>query len=70
MGKSKYISIMGSIFEWKCPGQDEIVEYYSNKGNNDVTYPICIGKKNVYSVISMEYIPISELPKKKIQKHF
>ena len=54
--KHKYIYIERNISEVYL--DEEILEYYSNIGNNDVPYPIGVGKTNIYSFTFMEYIPI------------
>ncbi len=49
------------IYEFKPSDEDEIIEYYSLVGNNDVPYPVAIGKKNVYFMLEQRYTPIKYL---------
>jgi len=54
----KYVYIGMYIYEFKLAKNDEILKYYSPVGNNDVPYPVAIGKKNVYLLIEDVYIPL------------
>jgi len=56
--KDKYVYIGSEIYEFKP--SDEIIEYYSPVGNNDVPYPVAIGKENVYFMLESDktYVPI------------
>jgi len=54
--KDKYIYIGREIYEFKIG--DEIIEYYSPIGNNDVPYPVAIGKENIYFMLDKSYVPI------------
>ena len=57
-----YIYISNNIQKFKI--NDEIIKYYSFVGNNDVPYPLAIGKKNIYFFEYPEgYLPITEFPK-------
>jgi hypothetical protein len=59
---NNYIYISDKIQKFKI--NDEIIKYYSFVGNNDVPYPIAIGKKNIYFFEYPEgYLPITEFPK-------
>jgi len=42
---------------------DEIKEYKSPIGNNDVPYPVAFGEQNVYFMLDEEFVPIKNLPK-------
>ncbi len=53
--KNKYIYIGDEIYEFKT--KDEIIEYYSPIGNNDVPYPIAFGKENIYFMPEHFFLP-------------
>lgn len=50
ISNGKYAFIGGLVYEFEP--KDKIVEYYSMIGNSDVPYPVAIGEKNVYFVVS------------------
>lgn len=50
ISNGRYAFIGGLIYEFEP--KDKIVEYYSMIGNSDVPYPVAIGEKNVYFVVS------------------
>lgn len=54
--KNVYVFIGLNIYEFKT--DDEIIKYYSPVGNNDVPYPVAIGKKYFYFMISKTQIPV------------
>jgi hypothetical protein len=54
LSNNKYVYIGEYIKEFKL--DDEIVKYYSTVGNNDVPYPIILGKKNVYFMLDFKYV--------------
>jgi len=59
---NNYIYISDKIQKFKI--NDEIIKYYSFIGNNDVPYPMAIGKKNIYFFEYPEgYLSITEFPK-------
>ena len=47
---NKYVFIGESIYEFNTP--DHIEEFYSMIGHSDVPYPVAVGEKNVYFLIS------------------
>jgi len=53
--KNKYVYIGEEIYEFKI--NDEIIEYYSPIGNNDVPYPVAFGKENIYFLSEQIYLP-------------
>lgn len=57
LGKNKYLWIGIQINEFETPQNDVIEKYFSMIGNNDVPYPVALGKKFVY------YDGISYLPR-------
>jgi hypothetical protein len=59
---NNYIYIRDNIQKFKI--NDEIIKYYSFIGNNDVPYPMAIGKKNIYFFeYPKGYLSITEFPK-------
>jgi hypothetical protein len=64
---NNYIYIKDNIEKLKI--NDEIIKYYSFIGNNDVPYPMAIGKKNIYFFEYQKgYLPIIEFQKFKTKK--
>lgn len=59
----RYVVIRTTIFEFTIPNKDIIKDYYSPVGNNDVSYPIAIGKINLYFIAEKQYIPLKDIPK-------
>jgi len=60
--KNRYIYIEGYIYEFST--NDEIVKYFSLIGNNDIPYPIALGKENVYFMLHNRYFPKKYFSKK------
>lgn len=58
-----YIFIGEFIYSFSLVDGDEVDAYYSPVGNNDVPYPVLLGKKNVYFMLDKRYVPRSEFPK-------
>lgn len=52
---NNYLYIGSEIYTFKT--KDEIIDYKSPIGNNDVPYPYAIGTKNTYLMIENIYIP-------------
>ena len=68
LGNNNYIFISNSIEKIKI--DDKIEKYYSLVGNNDVPYPMAIGKKNIYFFgYPSGYLPITEFPTIKGKKN-
>jgi hypothetical protein len=59
---NKYIHVGVEIYEFIM--EDEFEAYFSMVGNNDVPYPVVLGKKNVYFMLESEhnYVPRSNFP--------
>ena len=67
LNDNNYVYISNEIYKIKI--NDKIEKYYSFIGNNDVPYPMAIGKKNIYFFGYPEgYLPINEFPKIKSTK--
>ena len=49
---------------------DEIVDYFSEHGNNDVKYPFAYGKENIYFMLHQKYVPIQEYEKSPIKNEY
>jgi hypothetical protein len=60
LSNNKYLFIGAYIKEFTL--DDEVVKYYSTVGNNDVPYPIILGKKNVYFMLAFKYVDRKLLP--------
>ena len=54
----KYTHVGEKLFSFET--NDEIVDYFSEHGFNDVKYPFARGKENVYFMLHQKYIPIQE----------
>lgn len=59
--KCKYVSIGASIFAFQTDN-DVITHYYSDIGNNDVPYPVAVGKKYVYFLTAHTQVDKSAFP--------
>ena len=58
IGDKKYIHVGNELFSFET--NDEIVDYFSEHGNNDVKYSFAYGKENIYFMSHQKYIPIQE----------
>ena len=58
IGNKKYIHVGEKVFSFET--NDEIVDYYSEHGNNDIKYTYAYGKENIYFMSHQKYIPIQE----------
>ena len=56
-----YIFVESCVYKFTIKG-DEITEYISPDGNNDIFYPIAYGKKYVYFLGFEEKVPVSVIP--------
>ena len=58
--RNRYAFIGNYIAEFETPNNDEVVAFYSPVGNNDVPYPVAVGKKYVYFFLDgqTKYVPI------------
>jgi len=61
VGKS-YVYVGDKIYQFTPT--DEIEDYYSLVGNNDVPYPVALGKENVYFMLDKKYVPRVFFPEK------
>ena len=58
LGNNKYIHIGTNVYAFEM--EDEVDKYFSLIGNNDVPYPVLLGKENVYFMLDNKYVPRSE----------
>ena len=54
----KYIHVGQNLFSFET--NDEIVDFFSEHGCNDVKYTYAYGKENIYFMLHQKYIPIQE----------
>ena len=59
---NRYIFIGHIIYEFTT-NKDDIISYYSYVGNNNVPYPVAVGKNNYYFMLEQEYVNKKEFPK-------
>ena len=64
---SDYIYIGSEIYSFQAVKGDMIVDYHSPVGNNDVPYPVAIGKTYAYFMLSDDYmyVPLTHFDMKK-----
>ena len=58
IGDKKYIHVGEKLFSFET--NDEIEEYFSEHGYNDVKYPFTHGKENIYFMLHRKYISLQE----------
>ena len=58
-----YVFVGHEIYEFKMP-DDEPEKYFSLVGNNDVPYPIILGKNNVYFMLDRKFVSREHFPLK------
>ena len=54
----KYVHVGEDLFSFET--NDEIVEYSSEHGFNDIKFPYAYGEENIYFMLHQKYIPIQE----------
>ena len=54
----KYVHVGEKLFSFET--NDEIVDYFTEHGINDVKYSYAYGKENIYFMLELKYIPIQE----------
>ena len=65
IGDKKYIHTGEKIFSFET--NDEIVDYFSEHGFNDVKFSYAYGKENSYFMLHQKYIPIHEYENSKMK---
>ena len=58
IGGKKYFYVGERIFSFQT--NDEITEYFSEDGYNDVKYPFALSNENIYYLLYQKYIPVEE----------
>ena len=58
IGDKKYIHVGEKIFSFET--NDEIVDYFLERGFSDVKFPFAHGKENIYFMLHQKYIPLQE----------
>lgn len=61
---TKYIFIGHEIFSFEM--NDELDKFYSPVGNNDVPYPLVLGKEYVYFLLDKKYVARDLFPKNQV----
>ena len=64
----KYIHVGKELFSFET--NDEIVDYFSEHGNNDVKYSFAYGKENIYFMLEQKHIPIQEYQNSTIKNEY
>ena len=54
----KYVYVGDKLFSFET--NDEIVDYFTEHGFNDVKFPFSHGKENIYFMLHQKYIPLQE----------
>ena len=54
----KYIHVAEELYSFET--KDEIKDYFSEHGNNDVKYSFAYGKESIYIMAHQKYIPMQE----------
>jgi len=62
VSEKKYIHVGAEIYEFIM--EDDFENYFSSVGNNDVPYPVILGKTNVYFMLESDhnYVPRTYFP--------
>ena len=68
IGDKKYIHEGEKIFGFKT--NDEIIEYSSEYGFNDVKFPFAHGKENIYFMLHQKYIPLQEYENSTVKNEY
>ena len=58
VGVEKYIHVGDKLFSFET--NDELVDYFTEHGNNDFKYSFAYEKENIYFMLHQEYIPLQE----------
>ena len=57
-GDKKYIYFGERIFSFET--DNEVTEYFSEDGHNDVKYPFALSNENIFYMLHQKFIPIEE----------
>ena len=64
----KYIYVGDKVFSFKTV--DDIEEYFSETGHNDVKYPYALSKENIYYMIHQKHITIEEFANDEMEDEY
>ena len=64
----KYVHVGEKLFSFET--NDEIVEYFTENGNNDKKYSYAYRKENIYFMAHQKYIPIQEYEKSIVKNEY
>ena len=64
----KYIYVGEKVFSFETV--DDIEEYFSETGNNDVKYPYALSKEIIYYMIHQKYITIEEFSNDEMEDEY
>lgn len=56
LGEEKYVYISENIYLFVIPKNDKILKFFSRLANG-IPYTVAVGKKNVYFLDSLQYVP-------------
>ena len=64
----KYIHVGATLFGFET--DDEIVEYSSKHGYNDIKFPYAYGEENIYFMLDQKYIPLQEYENSTVKNEY
>lgn len=59
ISEHRYAYIGKEVYEFNLDADDEVVDYYSSVGNNDVPYPVLWSKKYIFFMLNHSYVPVN-----------
>ena len=68
IGDKNYVLVGDKLYSFET--NDEIVDYFTEHGNNDVKYSYAVGKENIYFMLHQKYIPIQEYENSTIKNEY
>ena len=68
IGDKKYIHVGEELFSFET--NDEIVDYFSEHGFNDVKFSFARGKENIYFMLHQKYIPLRKYENSTIKNKY
>ena len=68
IGDKKYIHVGEKLFSFET--NDQIVDYFSEHGFNDVKYTYAHGKENIYFMLHQKYIPLQEYENSTVKNEY
>ena len=64
----KYVYVGDKLFSFET--NDEIVDYFTEHGFNDVKFPFAHGKENIHFMLHQKYIPRQEYEKSTVKNEY